>query len=61
MYRIIKKGMLAINKLSVSTRVTGGEKKMVTGILVRKQNANFPGEGVDRIRNSRATGVFGRQ
>ena len=57
----MRKSKSAINKLSVSTRVTGGEKKMVTGILVRKQNANFPEEGVDRIRNSRATGVVGRQ
>ena len=57
----MRKGRSAINKLSVSTRVTGGEKKMVTGILVRKQNANFPEEGVDRIRNSRATGVVGRE
>ena len=57
----MRKGRSAINKLSVSTRVTGGEKKMVTGILVRKQNANFPREGVDRIRNSRATGVVGRE
>ena len=57
----MRKGKSAINKLSVSTRIIGGEKKMVTGILVRKQNANFPGEGVDRIRNSRATGVVGRE